>query len=374
MFLNYEGSVLSYVASIRRYFGLASSYSSDPSLSDILDRQRPEKVFVLLVDGMGANLIKRKLAADSFLNRNLLAKTNTVCPSTTTAATSAIRNGRPPCENGWLGWSQYLKEADDIIIPFRSMGFYNDVCYEKDIFKRYVPIPTTEEELNKAGIEARILFPSFEEDGCEDFDEMCCRLADFSYSDQYRYIYAYWDKYDTYMHEYGPSHKICDSYLEHINYEIENLVNNLSEDTMLIVTADHGQVDIHRHFNLCRSEFEKYLVRRPSLEQRAMSLSIRKGMEKEFEKRFKECFENDYILLSRAQAIAGNLFGDKPRHPRFDEFVGDYIAIAKSDMVLIYRERDECHYPGQHAGICDDEIYVPIIVAYKDKEAQEKQG
>ena len=131
---------------------------------------------------MGANLIKRKLAADSFLNRNLLAKTNTVFPSTTTAATSAIRNGRPPCENGWLGWSQYLKEADDIIIPFRSMGFYNDVCYEKDIFKRYVPIPTTEEELNKAGIEARILFPSFEEDGCEDFDEMCCRLADFSYS------------------------------------------------------------------------------------------------------------------------------------------------------------------------------------------------
>ncbi|MBQ1379489.1 MAG: hypothetical protein IIY76_05690, partial [Erysipelotrichaceae bacterium] len=85
MFLNYEGSVLSYVASIRRYFGLASSYSSDPSLSDILDRQRPEKVFVLLVDGMGANLIKRKLAADSFLNRNLLAKTNTVFPSTTTA-------------------------------------------------------------------------------------------------------------------------------------------------------------------------------------------------------------------------------------------------------------------------------------------------
>ena len=79
-------------------------------------------------------------------------------------------------------------------------------------------------------------------------------------------------------------------------------------------------------------------------------------------------------ISAAIQAIAGNLFGDKPRHPRFDEFVGDYIAIAKSDMVLIYRERDECHYPGQHAGICDDEIYVPIIVAYKNKEAQVKQG
>ena len=63
------------------------------------------------------------------------------------------------------------------------------------------------EELNKIGIPARKLFPSFEEDGCEDFDEMCDRLIDYSFSDDYRYIYAYWDKYDTYVYaiQYSPN-------------------------------------------------------------------------------------------------------------------------------------------------------------------------
>ena len=57
MFVNYEGSILSYIASIRRYFGLTSSYGSDLRLSKLLEAQRPAKVFVLLVDAMGTNLI-----------------------------------------------------------------------------------------------------------------------------------------------------------------------------------------------------------------------------------------------------------------------------------------------------------------------------
>ena len=362
MFVKYDESVLSYVASIRRYFGLSSSYSSDQRLNELLEKLRPEKIFILLVDAMGSNQIRKKLEKDAFLNQNMFAVTTTVFPPTTTAATTSIRNGRSPNENGWLGWCQYLKEIDDIIIPFRSCGFYNDVKYEDDVFLKYVPVPTTEQELNKIGIPARKLFPSFEEDGCEDFDEMCDRLIDYSFSDEYRYIYAYWDKYDTYMHKHGPSSKICDSYLEHLNYQIENLAKNLKEDTLLIVTADHGQVDIRRFYNLWHSPFEEYFTKRPSLEQRAMAFFIRKGKEKEFEKKFKETFEKDYILLSRAQVLESKLFGSHNNHPRFEEFIGDYLAIAKSDMVLIYREGKDYFYPGQHAGICDDELMIPVIV------------
>ena len=367
MFVNYDESVLSYVASIRRYFGLSSCYAFDPKLSDLLSEKKPEKIFVLLIDGMGSNHIRKKLDRDAFLNRNMFAVTTSVFPPTTTAATTAIRNGKAPNENGWLGWCQYLREIDDIVIPFRSSGFYNDVQYEQDIFEKCVPVNRTEQELDRMDIPSRILFPSFMEDGCEDFDEMCCRLIDYSFSDEYRYIYAYWDKYDTYMHEYGPSSGICDSYLEHINYEIENLAKSLKDDTMLIVTADHGQVDIRRAFNLWHSEFDSFFSRRPSLEQRAMAFCIRKGKEKEFEKKFKEKFEDDYILLSKAQVLESKLFGNHANHPRFEEFIGDYLAIAKSDMVLIYREGEDYFYHGQHAGICDDEMMVPVIVHQNEK-------
>ena len=367
MFVNYEGSILSYIASIRRYFGLESSYGSNPRLSRILEEQRPAKVFVLLVDGMGTSLIRRVLPEDSFLRENMLASVTTVFPTTTTAATTSIRNGRAPCENAWLGWTQYLKEVEDIIIPFRSSGYYNDIPYEEGIFGRYIPVSSTENDLNEAGIAARVLFPAFMEDGCEDFDEMCERLSDLSYNSEYRYIYAYWDMYDTYMHMYGPSSKICDFYLININYLLEELAANLNEDTILIVTADHGQIDVKRFYNLCHSPFEKFFVRKPALEQRAMALYIREGMKEEFEKNFKAAFENDYVLLSKDQVLRSKLFGDRPNHPRFEEFIGDYLAIAKSDMILIYREQDDAHAYGQHAGICDEELMIPVIAYRRGK-------
>ena len=364
MIVNYDESILSYIASIRRYFGLSSSYADNSSFTKLLCKQRPEKVFVLLIDGMGSRLIKRKLKEDSFLRRHQLYETTTVFPSTTTAATTSIRNGKSPNENGWLGWAQYLKEIDDIIIPFQDKGFYNGKKYPDGTFYNCIPVTSTEEELEKIGIKGRKLFPSFEKDGCEDFNRMCDRLIGFSYDDKYEYIYAYWDKYDSYMHEHGPDSKICDAYLEYINYQIENLASKLNKNTMLVVLADHGQVTINRYYNFYNSRYDKYFVRKPSLETRAQVFFIKDEYKERFEKEFKEEFEDDYILLSKKLVKESKLFGSHENHPRFDELIGDYLAIGKSDLAFIYHEKGKKVFIGQHAGMCDDEMYIPIIIHY----------
>ena len=310
-------------------------------------------------------MIDSKLAEDSFLRKNMTFKTTTVFPTTTTAATTSIRNGKAPNQNAWLGWTQYVKEVDDIIIPFRGTGFYNDKSYGKNVMYNTVPVSFTECELKKAGINSRILFPSFEEDGCEDFDTMCNRLINYSYSDEYEYIYAYWDKYDTYMHEYGPSSKICDSYLQHINYELERVAENLNDGTMLVVIADHGQIDIKEEYNLFGSKYQKYMRKKPALEPRAMAFYIKDEYKDEFEKEFKNEFEDRFILLTHKQVVETHLFGDKQNHPRFEEFIGDFIAIGKANTVLAYKEKPIPSMKGQHAGILDDELMIPIIVYQK---------
>lgn len=362
MFVYYDESILSYVSSIREYFGLSSSYKPNSKFLDLINNRSPKKIFLLLVDGMGANLIEHKLPVDSFLRKNMINKVSTVFPATTVAATTSIRNGKAPNENAWLGWVQYLSEVNDYIIPFTGIGYYNNTKYGNDIMQKNIPVVSMEDELNKIGIKSRALLPSFSEDGCDNFDIMCDRLTYYSNNADYEFIYAYWDEYDSCMHEHGPNSKISDEYLVYLNSAIDKLASSLSNDTMLIVLADHGQIEVEEEYNLYGSKYDKYLLGKPSLEARACMLRIKEGMSKEFEQEFKKEFEDRFILLDHNQILETKLFGDKTSHQRFEEFIGDYIAIGKKNTVLVYKDYYEPMLKGQHSGICDDELFIPIIV------------
>ena len=61
MIVYYDESILTYVASIRNYFGLTSSYPAHEGLTGILNEKRPNKIFLMLIDAMGSNLIEIKL-------------------------------------------------------------------------------------------------------------------------------------------------------------------------------------------------------------------------------------------------------------------------------------------------------------------------
>jgi len=366
MIVYYDESILSYIASIRNYLGLDSSYKSNSKFDAYIKERKPTDFILFLIDGMGANLIEQKLPEDSFLRKNMFKKVQTVFPPTTTAATTSIRNGKAPNENAWLAWSQTVKEVNDVVVPFLGCSYYGDESYGgRGFFESVIPVTSTESDLNNIGKNARKLFPSFEEDGCEDIDNMCNRLIGYSKDKQYDYIYAYWDKYDTYCHEYGPSSKVCDSYLLHINYQLERLANNLSDGTMLVIVADHGQVDINRVDNLYGSKYEKYFYQKPDLETRCIGLYIKDEYKEEFEKVFMEDYEEEYILLNHPQVLDTHLFGDLDNHPRFEGFVADYVAIAKKHMSFSYDSNNSFKLKGHHAGMHLDELMIPVITYIK---------
>ena len=364
MIVNYDESILTYIASIRKYYGLDSSFDSNEYFDNYLNDNKPKRIFLLLIDGMGYNLVVNKLKDDSFLKKNILYKTTTVFPTTTTSATTSIQNGKAPNENAWLGWCQYFKEKDDVIIPFLNIGYYNEHKYEKDFSYKAISVDTTVNELNRLNKKARILFPSFMEDGCKYFDEMCERLKKYSQAKEYDYIYAYWDGYDSLMHEFGPSSNQSNAYIEEIDNRLKKLSEELDEETLLVVTADHGQIDVEEYIDLYPS-FEKYFVHDPSLDIRTQAYFVKDELKDEFEKVFKNKYEDDFILLTHDQVLASNLFGPKDNHPRFEEFIGDFVSISKSKKSFVYSKYGKPNmFKGQHSGMLEDELYIPII-AYK---------
>ena len=125
VFPDYTNSSINMISSIKKSFGYTTKYNSLEALDKLLPKKH---VGILLLDGMGMNILK-KLPEDSFLRRHLLCEIISTYPSTTVAATTSILTGKTPSETGWIGWHQYFDSILDDVILFRGRGFYNDKPY-----------------------------------------------------------------------------------------------------------------------------------------------------------------------------------------------------------------------------------------------------
>lgn len=76
------------------------------------------------------------------------------------------------------------------------------------------------------------------------------------------------------------------------------------------------------------------LIRMPSIEPRALNLFIKEGMREQFEREFQTEFGEKFILFTKGEVNKIQLFGTGKEHFRFDSMLGDYLAVAVSDLSI----------------------------------------
>lgn len=365
MFINYDDCILNYIASIRKYYGLESSYQENENLSSLLNDKKFNQVILILIDAMGSRMIKRHLSEDSFIRKHMKTETTTVFPPTTTAATTAILNGKSPNETCWLGWLTYDEELKDEIIPFLSSGYYSQKKYDNNYYGKKFPTYNIIDELNSKNIPATAIFPSFHpEYGVENIDEFAQKIVLESKQKENKFIYAYWDEYDSCMHKYGVGARESIDLLTRIDEKMDYIFKHLAEDTLVMVIADHGQVDVYEK-DLAETNLPKYFKRNPDIEPRAVNFHIKDNFLEEFRREFIKQFEDDYILLSKQEVLDTKLFGKTKNHEKFENILGDYLAIAKKSMTFKLNAQQVFKFKGAHAGCNIDELMIPIIYFYK---------
>ena len=140
-------------------------------------------------------------------------------------------------------------------------------------------------------------------------------------------------------------------------------------DTLIIVSADHGQIDVGKTHRLedypdLISCFEKY----PTFESRAKCFYIREDKKQEFENLFNKYFGNQFILLTKDEVFEKKLFGFGD-YSKIEDLVGDYFACAIDDAIIQYEPEydDGFCFLGHHAGLLEQEMKVPLII-YGNKE------
>lgn len=359
---DYENSILNVSATILQHYGIRSPYVPIQELREALS-ENPKHVFLLLLDGMGENIIKKYLKRHDFLRHHLVKPITSVFPSTTVAATNAVLTGKPPWSSGYLGWVQYLKDEDVYDTVFLNKDYYNnEKIITEDFIEKYFKQPQITDLIasSRTHVKTRQLFPNFRSDGYDTLSEELSEMVNISKTEDQTFTYIYWGEPDLTQHDYGPFHSVTKALLKDINQAVKLHAENLSNDSLLIVIADHGHESV-TPINLYEDQtLLDMLDKLPSLEPRATTFFIKQGFHDKFKTYFNKTYGKHYALYNKEEFLKMGLLGTGEKHRNIDQCIGDYMAIAIKHKYFLFKDKKP--FKGHHAGITKNEMMVPLII------------
>ena len=358
---NYDECLTNLACSVRKYFELPYKHKTLKYIDELLESKEPENVVVLLFDGLGSKILDRTLEPDDFFRRNKLKDITTVFPATTTAATTSVRTGTNPIEHGWLGWDMYIEPIDKTITLFlnREKG-KKSVCEDFLGVRNMLITKTITDEINECGKYTGTEIMPIGKNSYSGLDDMLGKIECELKKPGKKYIYAYDDEPDKTMHVKRSDSPEAARLIKERNKKLEEFCSRI-ENTVFIVVADHGHINVKNYLLTDYPEILDMLERTTSIEPRAVSFKVKDGLSEKFEKKFDELFGRDFTLYTKGEVEKSRLFGDGEPNPLFSAALGDYIAIAESSDKCIIASPSSA-YLSHHAGYTDDEIYVPLIV------------
>ena len=367
---DYNRSILSVSSSILNKFNIKSDYPSLKEIDKYLKKDYRNIVFIIL-DCMGMKILEKNLKKNSILRKNLKTSVSTVFPSTTVAATTAFHSGMSPLESGWIGWMPYFQEYNNIIETFTSKEFYTgntlDIPSIGESILKYETIYS--KIINKnSDVAYHKVFPSFVPNGAKSIEEFCNKIHSACNSkNKYNLVSAYWNEPDHTIHHTGVYSNETKIILENIDKNIKQLVKKL-DNTLIIISADHGAVDVEEIYINKYKELIDCLKMPPSIETRFVTFFVKENKHRYFKEKFKEIFKDDFYFFTMNKFLASNLLGKGKKHYKINEYFGDFVAISKSSKTIRYtlEENKFERLMADHAGITKDEMQVPIIIIEKE--------
>lgn len=362
LYPDYENGIANLACSILTYYG-AEAPNGTLALADQLLKKRYKNVVVLLLDGMGKNIVEAHLEPSGFFRSNLKGIYSSTFPPTTVAATTAIKSGLYPSQSAWLGWDGYFKELDKNVIYFLNTDQQGNVVADYSVAGKYCAYQSIFDRIKDVGVKAVEIMP-FAEPYPKTFDALCGEIKRHCELEEETYIYAYWDQPDAIMHRNGCFSDVAKQVTMELEQKTKQLVESLT-DTLFIITADHGHIDSKGVSITEYPEIMECLVRMPSIEPRALNLYVKEGKEKQLEEAFQKHFADTFRLMTKQEVMESHIFGQTPNHPRFDEMLGDYLAVGIAQLAIFNSIEEKDKFIGVHAGLGEDEMLIPLIAVEK---------
>ena len=358
-----------------------------------------QRVVLVVLDALGYRMLQAirargegKVFSDLAAAGRMVPLTS-VFPSTTDAALVTLRTGRPPAEHGWLAYEMYLRElgvaANAILLcPVRSHQQDMLVAWGLDP-QIMVPVPALAEHLAGQGVfTGGILATFFSNSG---FTKMLYRgmakirghrhASDLWVQLRHMvtetrgaraFITAYWSGLDTLGHAYGHDTDLWEAEYRSVSHLLEreflaSLPASDREGTLLLITADHGQVRIPEEKILTASEdpaLSEHLLVPIMGESRAAFVYPRQGRASAVRDYLEGAFPGWFTILDSVDALEAGLMGAPVSDETYAR-AGQLLVLPRGNHAL-QRARPETSLVGRHGGLTPEEMLVPLIATRLD--------
>ena len=377
---NYNHSILGTITSILKYYKVDTKHKSSEKIDEILNEKEYKNVIFLILDGLGEQILN-KISLDGILNKNRIDCVTSVYPSTTTAALTTYYSGCPPYETGWIAWSQYFKEYGRALDMFSHKESYMGETLKKpliDVYKTIVNYESIFDKIEKSSpnVRAYEIEPDYAERRAKrslkanNIDEVIMYINDLCTMPDRKFILAYSDNPDGLLHKYGTTSEEVKNFVKETEEKIEKMVKDFDNDTILIISADHGHKDIDKAYSLNDfPEIRECLIMPESLESRSLTFWVKEDMKDTFVQRFNKIFKDEFWLMTKDEFLNKYHFlgyGDK--HYKIDDFLGNYMALSVAGSIIrieTFLAEGKPVKKSTHCGLTKDEMEVPVIVMKK---------
>lgn len=348
---------------------LISALQSVSGEKNALGLAKKRSVCVILIDGLGSSNLKAAGAHAGFLNSKPSTQASCFFPATTSTSIVSFATGKPPWETGFIGYQIYDRAAG------LRMNLLNGWDSQEEA-KDFQVLETVSEKSVASSIEFHTVAPSaYRESG---FTAATMRGSDFhgtkSIEERFemakdlladakeKVVYLYIPELDQIAHAQGWKSQAWLNQLEDVDGYIAKLASDLRRTSGVIVTADHGIVDVPHSSQIylddllggdelldvggdTRSLF-LYLKDQEAIESTMLQLEAALG-------------ESCYVVNPRTLISAG--YWKENRDP---DLVPDIVVMAKKEIALYHRgfaKKKSLEMIGHHGSISQQEMSIPLI-------------
>ena len=341
------------------------------------------RVCVLVVDGLGWELVRAHAEAAPFLNQaaGRQAPVSAGFPSTTTASMGSFGTALPPGAHGLVGYTFALPGAARALntIGWRWSGQPpSDDLRETIVPERLQPHPTVFERAAASGVAVTRFGPAAFSDsgltraaqrggtfrsvvGLGDLvDQGVAALSAAPRS----LVWLYHGDLDGIGHVYGVNSEGWRVQLGLVDAFVAALAARLPADALLVVTADHGMVDVPASAMIDLDVASELAagVRLLGGEPRARYVYARPGAAADVLATWQSVLGERAWVLAREQAIAAGLFGPRVTAEARSR-IGDVVVLAREPIGVVQRSVDPgiARLIGQHGSATAAEQLVPAL-------------